>query len=110
MSEDMRAIRNDISCISWFLYGWIIVSLLNFAMILWYFQKQSEPDFNDNSVSLTNFQIMFVIALVGRFWMFREAAHNAAADEAKGVAREIAEKEALRIAEEKAREEAGKPH
>ncbi|MEK9878305.1 MAG: hypothetical protein VW474_00810 [Paracoccaceae bacterium] len=108
MSEEIRAIRNDISRISWFLCGCIIVTLLNFAMMLWYFQKQSEPDFNYISVSLTIFQIMFAIALVGGFWMFREAARNAAADEAKGVAREIAEQEALRIAEEKAREEARK--
>ena len=63
------------------------MTLLNFAMMLWYFQKQSEPDFNHISVSLTIFQIMFAIALVGGFWMSREAARNATADEAKGVAR-----------------------
>jgi len=83
-----------------------LVTLVNLAMMLWYFQKQSEPDYNYISVSLTVFQIMFAIALVGGFWMLRAAARDSAADEAKGVARQIAEEEARRVAEETAREEA----
>ena len=67
-----------------------IATVVNLFLLLLYFQKKSEPDWDFISVTLTIFEILLALALVGGFWMVRGAAQRAAAEEARLVTKETA--------------------
>lgn len=74
------------------------LSILNMGVALWFFQQDPMPDWNFIAVTLTIFEMLLAVALVGGFWMLRGAAESAAAKEAKSVATEVAEKTARKSA------------
>lgn len=74
------------------------LTILNMGVALWFFQQDPVPDWNFIAVTLTIFEMLLAIALVGGFWMLRGAAQSAAAKEAKGVAVEVAEEAARKSA------------
>ncbi|MGR3813388.1 MAG: hypothetical protein ACU0AU_04800 [Cognatishimia activa] len=94
MSDKISSLEARVKALSHFLFCFSILALFNFGVALWYFQQKSTPDWNFISVTLTIFEILLAIALVGGFWMLRGAAEEAAAKEASEVAKKVVEETA----------------
>ncbi len=94
IEERVDALEARVKALLYVGLPFVAISIFNFGVAIWYFQQKSKPDWNFISVTLTIFEMLLAIALVGGFWMLRGAAETAAAKEAKSVATEVAEKAA----------------
>lgn len=92
--DRLKGAEAKIKMLQWVGLPFVGLALFNLGVTLWYFQQKSEPDWNFISVTLTIFEVLLAIALIGGFWMLRSAAEQAAAKEARQVATRAAEEAA----------------
>ncbi|WP_212525971.1 hypothetical protein [Actibacterium sp. MT2.3-13A] len=95
---------NKLNCRVSFLMNLVVASiLLNFltlfVILLWWNVGDTDPRPGAMAVSLSVFQILLAVALVGGFWLFRSHVAERAEDVAKAVAGPVAEVEAAERAE-----------
>lgn len=76
------------------------LTLLNFVLLFYIAQNADDGDLNFLSVAITLFEGFIVISLAAGFWMLRREAISRAEEAAMEVAKECAEQEARKLAEE----------
>ena len=54
----------------------VLMSLFNFGVALWFFQQKTSPDWNYIAVTLTIFEVFLAIILVVGYWMLRSVSYS----------------------------------
>lgn len=90
MEKRISDLETDVHAYKYISVALAAFTLANFGISLWYLQQKTEPDWDFIAVTLTIFELLIAILLVGGYWLFRQHVEKAATDEANEIATEVA--------------------